>query len=41
MFLVLLDPDPLVIGTDPDPNSPVIKQNSEKTLDPYGFVTSL
>ncbi len=26
MFLLLLDPDPLVRGTDPDPDSSIIKQ---------------
>jgi hypothetical protein len=26
MFLLLLDPEPLVKGTDPDPDSPIIKQ---------------
>ncbi len=31
MFLGLLDPDPLVRGTDPDPYS----KNSKKSLDPY------
>ncbi len=41
MFLDLLDPDldPLVRGTDPDPS--IIKQNSKKSLDSYGFVTAL
>jgi hypothetical protein len=39
MFLGLLDPDPLVRGTDPDPSN--IKQNSKKNLDSSCFVTSL
>jgi hypothetical protein len=38
--LGLLDLDPLVRGTDPDPDSPVNK-NSKKPLDFYYFVTSL
>ncbi len=38
-FLGLLDPDPLVRDTDPDPS--IIKQNSKKNLDFYCFVTSL
>ncbi len=35
----LLDPDPLVRGTDPDPS--IIKQNIKKNLKSYCFVTSL
>jgi hypothetical protein len=38
MFLGLPDPDPLVIGTVPDPS--IIKQNSKKNLDSYYFATS-
>jgi hypothetical protein len=40
MFLGLLDPDPdpLLRAVDPDPS--IIKQNSEKNLDSYCFVTS-
>jgi hypothetical protein len=41
MFLGLLDPDPLVRGSDPDPS--IISKNSKKNLDSYGtycFVTS-
>jgi hypothetical protein len=34
MFLGLLDPDPFVLGTDPDPGPSIIEQNS------YYFVTS-
>ncbi len=37
-FFGLLDPDPLVRGTAPNPS--IIKQNSQKDLDSYGFVTS-
>jgi hypothetical protein len=37
MFLGLLDPDPLVTCTDPDPS--IIKQNSKKNLDSYCFVS--
>ncbi len=36
----LPDPDPLVRGMDPDPNSSIIKQNSKKNLDSYCFLTS-
>jgi hypothetical protein len=32
MFLGLLEPDPLVRGTDPDPNPSIIKQNRKKNL---------
>jgi hypothetical protein len=41
MFLGLLNPDsdPLVRGTDPDTS--IIKQNSNKNLNSYCFVTSL
>jgi hypothetical protein len=35
MFLDLLDPDPLVRGTDQDPF--IFKQNSKKKLDSYCF----
>ncbi len=38
MFLGLLDPDPLVRCTDPDPS--IIKQNIKNNLDSYCFVTS-
>ncbi len=38
VFLDLLDTDPLVRGTDPDPS--IIKQNSKKNIDSYCFVTS-
>ena len=38
VFLDLLDTDPLVRGTDPDPS--IIKQNSKKNIDSYFFVTS-
>jgi hypothetical protein len=37
MFLGLLNPDPLVRGTDPDPS--FIKKNSKKNLESYCFVT--
>jgi hypothetical protein len=40
MFLGLLDPDPLVRDTDPDPDPSIIKQNGKKNLDSYCFVTS-
>jgi hypothetical protein len=40
MFLGLLDPDPLVRGTNPDP-SKTSSKNSKKNLDSYCFVTSL
>jgi hypothetical protein len=43
--LGLMDPDPLVRGTDPasdpDPDPSIIKQNSKKNLDSCCFVTSL
>jgi hypothetical protein len=40
MFFGLLDPDPIVQGTDPDPS--IIKQkNSKKNTNSYCFVTSL
>ncbi len=38
MFLDLLDPDPLVRGTDPDPS--VNKQKNKKNLDLHYFVIS-
>jgi hypothetical protein len=46
MFLGLMDPDPdpLVRGMDPDPNSDpsIIKQKQlKKNLDFYSFVTSI
>jgi hypothetical protein len=41
MFLGLPDPDPLVRGMDPDPDSSIIKQTSKTNLDSYCFVTSL
>jgi hypothetical protein len=37
--LLYTDRDPLVKGTNPDPS--IIKQNRNKNLDSYGFVTSL
>jgi hypothetical protein len=37
MVLGLLDPDPLLRGTDRDPS--FIKQNSKKNIDSYCFVT--
>jgi hypothetical protein len=46
MFLGLLDPDPLVIGMDrdpdtaPDPDLLSLSKNSKKNLDFYCFVTS-
>jgi hypothetical protein len=41
MFLGLLDPVPLVRGTDPDPDPSIIKQKKARTiLIPY-VVTSL
>ncbi len=42
MFLGLLDldPDPLVKGTDRDPDPSIISKKSRKTLDSYCFVTS-
>jgi hypothetical protein len=42
MFLGLLDPDPepLVRGMDPAPDTSIIKQK-QKNLDSYCFVTSL
>jgi hypothetical protein len=39
--LDLLDPDPLVQGTDPDPDPSMISKNSKKNLSYYCFVTSL
>jgi hypothetical protein len=41
MLLGLLDPDPIVRGTDPDPDPSVVKQKSKKNLDSYSSVTSL
>jgi hypothetical protein len=38
MFLGLLDPDPLVTDTDPDPGPSIIKQNSKKNFGSYCFV---
>ncbi len=38
MFLGLLDPNPLVRATDPDPS--IIKHKSKQNLDSYYFVTS-
>jgi hypothetical protein len=35
MFLGLLDPDPLVRGTDPDPSTCISSKNSKKNLDSY------
>jgi hypothetical protein len=32
MVLGLPDPDPLVRGTDPDPNLSIVKKNSKKNL---------
>jgi hypothetical protein len=32
MYLSLLDPDPLVRGTDPDPDPSVIKQEKPEIL---------
>jgi hypothetical protein len=34
MFLVLLDPDPIVGGTDPDQDPSIIKEMARKTLNP-------
>jgi hypothetical protein len=39
MFLGLPDPDPLVRGMDPDPNSSIIMQKNKKNLDSYYFAT--
>ncbi len=41
MFLSLPDPDPLARGTDPEPDTTIIKQKNKKKLDSYCFVTSL
>jgi hypothetical protein len=41
MFMGLPDPDPLVRGTDLDPDPSIIKQKSKKHLDSYCFVSSL
>jgi hypothetical protein len=47
MLLGLPNPDPLVQGTDRDPDlasapdPSIIKQNSKKNLESYWFVTSL
>jgi hypothetical protein len=43
MFFSLLDPDPLVKGTAPDPDRILLSpsKNSKKNLDSYCFVTSL
>jgi hypothetical protein len=40
MFLGLLDPDPLLRCTDPDPDPSIIMQNIKKNLYSYSFVTS-
>jgi hypothetical protein len=42
MFVGLLDPDPLVRGTDPVLDPSIISKNSKKNLDSYRyyFVTS-
>ncbi len=41
-FLGLLDPDPLVIGTDPDPSDHLsLSKNRKKNVDFYCFATSL
>jgi hypothetical protein len=37
MILGLPDPDPLVRGTDPAPDSSIIKQKSKKNPDFYCF----
>jgi hypothetical protein len=41
MFLGLLDPDPLVRGTDPDPapDPSIISKNIKKNLNSHCFVT--
>ncbi len=39
--IVLGLPDLLVRGTDPEPDTSIIKKNSKKNLDSYCFVTSL
>jgi hypothetical protein len=41
MFFGLLDSDPLVRDTDPDPDYSIIMKNSKKNVDSYRFVTSL
>ncbi len=48
MFWGLLDPDPLVRGTDldplvrgTDPDPSILEQKSKKILESYCFVTSL
>jgi hypothetical protein len=38
MFLGLLDPDPLVRGTDPAPDPSVTKQNSKEAVFPTVFL---
>jgi hypothetical protein len=41
MSLGHLDPDPLVRGTDPEPDPSIINcKNSKKNIDSYCFVTS-
>jgi hypothetical protein len=39
MILGLKDPDPLVRGTDLDPDPSIMKQKNKKILDSYCFVT--
>jgi hypothetical protein len=41
MFLGLLDPEPLVRGTDPDPDPSIIKQKKARTILIPNVVTSL
>ncbi len=41
LFLGLPNTDPLVRGTDPEPDPSIIKKNSKKNLDSYCFVISL
>jgi hypothetical protein len=40
VFLALLDPDPLVRGTDPDPDPSTINQKYSKNLNSYCFFIS-
>jgi hypothetical protein len=39
MFLGLPDPDPLVRGTNPDPDPSIFQQNSKKNMDSFCSVT--
>jgi hypothetical protein len=40
-LISVADPNPLVRGTDPDPDPSIIMKNNKKNLDSYCFVTTL